>query len=237
MLQKLFQRPILFVVLGIYIVLSYQTLAVGGRLDNFFFTEDHYFENIGALGLFATSILFFYGFLRSRRQPLKDKTHWIKQLAFLGFAFIAFFGAGEEISWGQRIFNIATPEALNQFNAQGEITVHNLEFNGIELNFETAFDVFWFGVVVILPLAVLAIPLVKTLAKKYLPFVYLPIGGLFLLNYLWAKVAKLVYVGVYNYSEVVPFVQAVQEVKESHYEWLFALVALFAVLDLISNES
>jgi hypothetical protein len=237
MLQKIFYRPTLYIVLGIYIVLSYQTLAVGGWLDNFFFTEDHYFENVGALALFATAALFFYGFLRARKQPLRDKTHWIKQLAFLGFALIAFFGAGEEISWGQRIFNIATPEALNEINAQGEMTVHNLEFNGIELNFETAFDVFWFSVVVLIPLAVLAVPLAKKLATSYLPSVYLPIGGLFLLNYLWAKVAKLIYVNVYNYSNVVPFVQAVQEVKESHYELLFALVALYAALALISNES
>lgn len=237
MLQKIFYRPTLFIVLGFYIVLSYHSLTAGGQMDNFFFTEDHYFENVGALGLFATAALFFYGFLRMRKQPLKDKTHWIKQLAFLGFALIAFFGAGEEISWGQRIFNIATPEALNEFNAQGEITVHNLEFNGIELNFETAFDVFWLSVVVILPLAVMAIPLVRDLARKFLPSVYLPIGGLFLLNYFWAKAAKLIYAGVYNYSDVVPFVQAVQEVKESHYELLFALVALFAVLHLISDEA
>ena len=35
---------------------------------------------------------------------------------------------GEEISWGQRIFNIATPETISQMNVQDETNIHNLEF-------------------------------------------------------------------------------------------------------------
>lgn len=238
MKKSMLRHPALYIILGLYIILSYHSLAVtGGQMDNFFFTEDHYFENVGAIGLFVTAGLFFYGFLRARRQPLRDKTHWIKQLAFLGFALIAFFGAGEEISWGQRIFNIQTPEALNQVNAQGELTVHNIAINGKQIEFETLFDLFWFSVVVVLPLAVIAFPFAKRMAATYLPSVFLPIGGLFLTNYLWAKAAKLLYVGGYTFNDTVPFVQAVQEVKESHYEMLFAFVALYAVLDLLSSDS
>ncbi len=37
-----------------------------------------------------------------------------------------FFVAGEEISWGQRIFGWRTPEALEVINAQQEISVHNI---------------------------------------------------------------------------------------------------------------
>lgn len=37
-----------------------------------------------------------------------------------------FFIAGEEISWGQRIFGWRTPEALEAINAQQEISVHNI---------------------------------------------------------------------------------------------------------------
>jgi hypothetical protein len=33
----------------------------------------------------------------------------------------------EEISWGQRIFNIASPAYFEQHNVQGEITFHNLD--------------------------------------------------------------------------------------------------------------
>jgi len=34
--------------------------------------------------------------------------------------------AFEEISWGQRIFGIATPDCIKQINVQNEITLHNL---------------------------------------------------------------------------------------------------------------
>lgn len=36
------------------------------------------------------------------------------------------FGAGEEISWGQRIFDIQTPEGLKSINRQEETNLHNL---------------------------------------------------------------------------------------------------------------
>jgi hypothetical protein len=44
------------------------------------------------------------------------------------------FGAGEEISWGQRLFNIESSEFFNQNNAQGEINLHNLVVNDTKLN-------------------------------------------------------------------------------------------------------
>src|SRR4029453_13243110 len=37
----------------------------------------------------------------------------------------AFFVAGEEISWGQRLLGIATPEAVAEVNIQQELTLHN----------------------------------------------------------------------------------------------------------------
>lgn len=52
-----------------------------------------------------------------------------KRLLAIGFAIAAFgfiFIAGEEISWGQRLLNVATPENLMVINRQGEISVHNI---------------------------------------------------------------------------------------------------------------
>ena len=46
-------------------------------------------------------------------------------LVFLGVSL--FFISMEEISWGQRLFNINTPELLKEHNAQKEISIHNLE--------------------------------------------------------------------------------------------------------------
>jgi hypothetical protein len=45
---------------------------------------------------------------------------------FLLLAVGALLIAGEEISWGQRIFDVETPETLNALNRQGEIGVHNI---------------------------------------------------------------------------------------------------------------
>jgi hypothetical protein len=40
---------------------------------------------------------------------------------------LLFFVVGmEEISWGQRLFDIETPEALQQINIQNELTLHNI---------------------------------------------------------------------------------------------------------------
>jgi len=52
--------------------------------------------------------------------------------AFL--ALVCFFGAGEEISWGQRIFNIESSEWFKQNNAQQETNLHNLVVEGKKVN-------------------------------------------------------------------------------------------------------
>jgi hypothetical protein len=38
--------------------------------------------------------------------------------------------AGEEVAWTQRVFGLDTPDALEEINHQGEITVHNI--NGVQ---------------------------------------------------------------------------------------------------------
>lgn len=50
-------------------------------------------------------------------------------------ALVCIFGAGEEISWGQRVFDIETPQSLMERNAQQELNLHNLtfEWNGEEV--------------------------------------------------------------------------------------------------------
>lgn len=49
-------------------------------------------------------------------------------LLFIGFALATFVIAGEEISWGQRIFGWQTPAELAEINHQGETTVHNIRW-------------------------------------------------------------------------------------------------------------
>jgi hypothetical protein len=56
------------------------------------------------------------------------KKVWI----FIGFLFL--FGAMEEISWGQRLLGIESPEWFLKHNAQGETNIHNLVIGGVKIN-------------------------------------------------------------------------------------------------------
>ncbi len=47
-------------------------------------------------------------------------------ILFGAMALAAFVVAGEEISWGQRLLGIVTPQALEEINEQGETTLHNV---------------------------------------------------------------------------------------------------------------
>ena len=56
------------------------------------------------------------------------------------------FGALEEISWGQRLFEWSTPEALSRINEQDETSIHNLP------SFDSVFTtlIFWASIVALL---------------------------------------------------------------------------------------
>jgi len=45
-----------------------------------------------------------------------------------------FFGAGEEISWGQRLFEVESSDFFKNNNAQAETNLHNLVVGGTKIN-------------------------------------------------------------------------------------------------------
>ena len=47
---------------------------------------------------------------------------------------LAVFGAGEEVSWGQRIVGFESPAFFAENNAQRETTLHNLVAGGVSVN-------------------------------------------------------------------------------------------------------
>lgn len=104
----------------------------------FYFAEDFYhamvaedgvFEDITAAVLLVISILFLIRFVKTWKTRSR---FWIvlNVLIILG----AFFGFGEEISWGQRIFGIESGDFFAQNNLQNETNLHNLEVGGVKLN-------------------------------------------------------------------------------------------------------
>lgn len=84
-----------------------------------FIQEDGIVEYVQFIFYSLASILFF--------KSIKKSKHFFKKIYIILFIF-SFFIAGEEISWGQRILGIETPESYKQINHQDETTIHNLEF-------------------------------------------------------------------------------------------------------------
>lgn len=221
-------HPGFYILICVYITLGFLTLAFGDQVAGLLFNEDRYFENIGAFSLFAAAGISFYTFLLARKI---GGIFWGKQLVYLGLGLLYFLGGGEEISWGQRIFNIEQP-AIMKDNVQEEINIHNLAFfeNSSFLKSDDIFSIFWFGFAIIVPAVSLVSIKLRNFAEKWVPIVNWKIGGLFLFNYFMAKVAKGIFQSTYS-APIVPFLQAVQEVKESNYELLFIFLSLFVLWD------
>lgn len=91
--------------------------------------EDGWVEYLTFLFLALCAIIFLVNTIKAVKRG--DK----KQIIFNLFACLVFvFGAGEEISWGQRIFGIQTGDYFMHNNYQGETNLHNLEIDGVDLN-------------------------------------------------------------------------------------------------------
>jgi hypothetical protein len=84
---------------------------------DFFCQEDGFVEYSEAfLYLFAG---FFFVYMGAHKQ-FRNVWYWGYALMFLGVC-------GEEVSWGERIYNISVPAGLAAVNVQGEMNLHNLD--------------------------------------------------------------------------------------------------------------
>ena len=91
--------------------------------------EDGIAEWLTVAGLLLGSFVCFTRFLKL----LRKRSRWFLFVT-LALGLFLFFAAGEEISWGQRIFGIETPEYFQQHNAQQETNLHNLVVGGVKIN-------------------------------------------------------------------------------------------------------
>ncbi len=96
--------------------------------------EDYWVENLTAVWFLLAGLLLFI-------TALVERIFFRKCFYIIGGMAMVFV-AGEEISWGQRIFGFATPDFLMRLNQQKELTVHNI-VNG-------AFDVIYLNGTLIL---------------------------------------------------------------------------------------
>ena len=97
--------------------------------DKVYTVEDGFVENGSAIFLLSSSIL-----LLSRFFKLFSSKSTTWKIGIAAMALLFFFAAGEEISWGQRIFNIESSEYFLENNAQGETNLHNMVVGGTKIN-------------------------------------------------------------------------------------------------------
>ncbi|MCY4260904.1 MAG: hypothetical protein OXC91_11640 [Rhodobacteraceae bacterium] len=91
--------------------------------------EDGFLEWLTVLALGTITVVLV---LRFRAEAANMTVR--QKITLIGLAILAAFGAGEEISWGQRLFAIETPEALRVINRQDETNIHNLVIGRINVN-------------------------------------------------------------------------------------------------------
>jgi len=91
--------------------------------------EDASVEWVTVIGLLMASLTCFIRAIKLRMQRT-----WLFLLTSVLLGLVLFFGAGEEISWGQRILGIESSEYFKEKNLQGETNFHNLVLGGIKIN-------------------------------------------------------------------------------------------------------
>lgn len=199
--------------------------------------EDGIIEYLSGIFFFIAAIISFYHFfvIKSDGKGYFLRTRRNYLILFLGLFFL--FCAGEEISWGQRILGIETPEYMQRENAQKEFNFHNLYiFQGTdkELNLKSGiqywftghkiFAYFWITFCILIPLASAFVAKLRDFLKKlFFPVMPVWLGALFLVNHFASKICE----GMNLFSWPTPIV----ETKETLFAFLFLASAIFFYLD------
>jgi len=106
-----------------YIALALSLFITFLKFPNLFIwlvQEDKVIEWLTFWTYLSASFLFIWTFCIKHQK--QNRVEWFFVILAIG----CFFIAGEEISWGQRILGLETPEILAKRNFQKELTLHNL---------------------------------------------------------------------------------------------------------------
>ncbi len=110
---------------GLAVVILYLMHSKLGVKMPLLFKKEGLFENLTFVLYLLSAVACAIAALRTYQSPAIDH-HRLVALFYLACALTFFLVAGEEVSWGQRVFGIKTPEALVILNYQHETNVHNL---------------------------------------------------------------------------------------------------------------
>ncbi len=116
-----------FMLTALSLIIYAILLSFSHHLLLYLVREDGWIENMGAALFLATAALMACVSLRLHRSGA------VLLSGLFGVAAVAFVvAAGEEISWGQRIFDFQTPEKLAAINDQNEFNFHNIQKGPID---------------------------------------------------------------------------------------------------------
>ena len=174
--------PFVVAAVAVYVFASYCFLLLGRETIDKLIEEDGFVEWLGTVGLFVGAGCFLWVFAISGRSPLRERYGLWKRLALLALAVVLFVAAGEEISWGQRLFGIATPDSLGSVSTQDETNLHNIEFFQNSINDDRLFQLFWIGFAVAVPLLSRFWEPARRLFGRFLPIFPVVVALLFVFN-------------------------------------------------------
>jgi len=235
-------------IVAVLLIIPYFLLFVTGvEKQAGLFEEDGLFENASALSFLVSSLIFLLLFFKISKPGIKFSRLKIGHYVLLIFSFLFFLFAGEEISWGQRIFNIETPELLKEINVQREINLHNIRIfdvtdtDGLHpkhglarmITANRMFSLFWFFFCVVIPVLNRSNRLFTGWIKKTaFPVVPLWISVLFLLNFAVSKAIQEIgffqdlYVKMTSEDLMAGFLFRLTETKEFGYAFLFMVSSI-----------
>lgn len=111
--------------MGMIVVVLVATVAIYLWDEVYFWetyaAEDNLVEYGTAIFLFVASLV-----LAGNARALRNRGLRFAAALTVFYALLFFFAAGEEVSWGQRIFGWETGETFREINKQQETNLHNL---------------------------------------------------------------------------------------------------------------
>lgn len=231
-----------------WLLLSYLTyFNADANQRRFLGGEDGPFETASAIFFLLASIIFFIAFLKNKnKNKNKNDTDLFmfktnRNIFFFLLSILFLFAFLEEISWGQRILNITTPQNIKDMNLQGELNIHNLEiFHGITedgttksgwqnmITMERLFNIFWLVCCFLIPfLYKINSRIKKQLERINFPIAPLSIGTFFVLNYL---LAKIIFFSIDDTLRL-------NEIKECNYAFLFFILSVWFIKNYEKNNT
>ncbi len=117
------------ILLFVMVIMSVAAYPVSRPFYDRLVVEDGWIEYLTAIALALTGI-YAMACLFTNFRNLNP----LQKVVLTALSLLMLFGAGEEISWGQRLFDIRSADFFLEHNLQQEINVHNLELYGLSLN-------------------------------------------------------------------------------------------------------